>query len=206
MGQKRISSSQRRASVLAAAIRIFGSKGFAATTTADIAREAAVSQPYVVSLFGSKDALIRAAIEHALDRVVEVFEQTIDDDAPGDLAPRIGVAYLQLFKEQGLQLCLAHAFTAGTDPEIGPLARDGFLRVYRVLVNRGDLTPEQASQTLAAGMMANVILGLRLADDYDREPVIRELLSATYPSNVELLRTVTGAYDGVAPLQGEAGV
>ncbi|MGW5557428.1 TetR/AcrR family transcriptional regulator [Micromonospora sp. NPDC003944] len=198
MVQKRVSSSQRRASVLAAAIRIFGSKGFAATTTADIAREAAVSQPYVVSLFGSKDALIRAAIEHALDRVVEVFEQTIDDGAPDDLAPRIGIAYLRLFKEQGLQLCLAHAFTAGSDPEIGPLARAGFLRVYRVLVDRGKLTPEQASQTLAAGMMANVILGLRLADDYDREPLIRELLSATYPSNVGLLRTVTNACDGDA--------
>lgn len=186
----RLSSSQRRTEVMTAATRVFADKGFVATTTADIAQEAGVSQPYVVHLFGGKDALIRAVVEHAIDSVIDAFEQAIDAGEPPDLAPRIGAAYLRLFREEGLLLCLAHAFTAGADPEIGPLARTGFIRVYRVLVTRGGLSPEQASQVLSAGMMANAILGLRLPRDYDRVPEVRELLAAAYPANVELFRSV----------------
>lgn len=171
---------------------MFAKKGFVAATTGDIARAAGVSQPYVIHLFGNKNALVADVVGYAIQRVVDAFEAAIDADAPDELPAHIGAAYLRLFREEeGLLLCLAHAFTAGADPTIGPLAREGFLRVYRTLVDQGRLSPEQAGQVLAAGMLSNVILGLQLPREYDDNQMVRDLLAAVYPGNIELFKSAS---------------
>jgi AcrR family transcriptional regulator len=64
-GSTRMRSEDRRVLILEAATAVFGEQGYHGATTDAIARAAGVSQPYVVRMFGSKEALLGA--EHAHD-------------------------------------------------------------------------------------------------------------------------------------------
>lgn len=63
----------RRASILQHAVRAFADRGFDGASTAEIARQADVTQPLIHYHFGSKEALWRAAVDHLFEGVVERF-------------------------------------------------------------------------------------------------------------------------------------
>jgi AcrR family transcriptional regulator len=177
-----MSSEERREQILAAALAVFGAKGYVGTTTDDVARAAGVSQPYVVRLFGTKENLFVAALDDALGRLLEAFREAADGAAPDELAQRIGHAYIELLQVRGLHQTLSHAFLLGAHPVIGPRARDGFARVWEFLRDAGfDVATAQAF--LAQGMMINSLFGLRLADDYDSDPRVHELFDACFPTD-----------------------
>jgi len=181
----RLSSEERRAQIVLAALSVFGAKGYVGTTTDDVARAAEVSQPYVVRLFGSKENLFLAAIEEALARMLAAFDTALEAplDAGEDerLEHRIGRSYIDLLQVRGLHQTLSHAFLLGAHPVIGPRARDGYARVWQYLREHG-FTPERAHAFLAEGMMLNTVIGLRLADDNDTDPRIAELFTACFPT------------------------
>ena len=54
MAVTRMPANERKALMLEAAVRVFARVGYAAATTDSIAREAGVSQAYVVRIFRSK--------------------------------------------------------------------------------------------------------------------------------------------------------
>ncbi len=56
-------AARTRATITAAARRLFERDGFAATTIAAVAKEAGVSQQTVYAVFGNKPALVRAILE-----------------------------------------------------------------------------------------------------------------------------------------------
>jgi AcrR family transcriptional regulator len=69
---------QTRRSIVAAANRLFVMRGYAATSFADIATDAAVARPTVFAAFGSKAALLREVVDQALagdDEPVPVAER-----------------------------------------------------------------------------------------------------------------------------------
>ena len=81
-----MSSEERREQIVAAALAVFGARGYEGTTTDDVARTAGVSQPYVVRLFRSKENLFLAAMKSALDELLRVFRVALADetsDRPG---------------------------------------------------------------------------------------------------------------------------
>lgn len=65
--KKRLSAKQRKAKTLARVTRVFARKGFAGTTSAELARAAGVSEGLLYKLFGSKKLLYQAMIQHKLD-------------------------------------------------------------------------------------------------------------------------------------------
>ena len=82
----RQTADERRESVVAAATREFSARGYAGTSTQDIAKRVGVSQPYLFQLFGTKSDMFIAAIEECFRRVTTTFEvvaretrQTTDD-------------------------------------------------------------------------------------------------------------------------------
>jgi len=184
----RMAAGARRELVLAAAAGVFGERGYIGATTDAVAKAAAVSQPYVVRMFGSKAALFRAVLERSLDRLVAAFREEIAAEGPDDLHMRIGRRYIELLADRGLLLSLMQAFMLGADPEIGPTARAGFLRVYRLLRDEAGFTPEQATEFLSSGMMINTLVGLRMGADFDTDPEVREMLTATMPTKAAMLR------------------
>lgn len=177
-----MSSEERRAQILAAALAVFGAKGYVGTTTDDVARAAGISQPYVVRLFGTKENLFVAALDDALDRLLASFTAAAEGAPPGELPERVGHAYIGLLQVRGLHQTLSHAFLLGAHPVIGPRARDGFARVWEFLRDVG-FDVQSAQAFLAQGMMINSMFGLRLADDYDTDPRVHELFDACFPTD-----------------------
>ena len=100
----------------------------------------------------------------------------------------IGRRYVDLLADRGLLLSLMQAFMLGADPEIGPTARAGFLRVYRLLRDEAGFTPEQATGFLSSGMMINTLVGLRMGADFDTDSDVREMLTAAMPTKAAMLR------------------
>ena len=64
-----MTGAERREQILAAARRVFGEGGYAASTD-EVARAAGVSQPYVVRLFGSKRELFLETYRQASEQVL----------------------------------------------------------------------------------------------------------------------------------------
>jgi len=183
-------SGERRELILAAAAEVFGERGYVGATTDAVAKAASVSQPYVVRMFGTKAALFRAVLERSLDRLVDEFRVEIAEQSVGsdDLRLCIGRRYVELLADRGLLLSLMQAFMLGADPEIGPTARAGFLRVYRLLRDEAKFTPEEATEFLSGGMMINTLVGLRMGADFDTDPEVHEMIMAAMPTKGRLLR------------------
>jgi hypothetical protein len=60
--------------------------------------------------------------------------------------------------------------------------------VYAFLRDEAGFDPGEVQGFLAGGMMVNTMVGLRMTDDYDTNPAVRELLAAAFPEKLALLR------------------
>lgn len=184
----RMKSEDRRELILEAATVVFGDTGYVGTTTDQVAKAAGVSQPYVVRMFGSKEQLFIEVLQRALARLFEVFRATLaDTDDDRELGHRFGRAYVDLVRDRGILLSLMHGFVLGGDPAIGAVVRRGFLEVYAFLREEAGFSPERVREFLAGGMLVNTLVGLRMATEYDTNPLARELLEATVPEKLDLL-------------------
>jgi AcrR family transcriptional regulator len=154
-------AAERRALILAAATRAFAASGYAGTSTDTVAKEAGVSQPYVVRMFGTKLELFLAVFGHACDRIEAAFravleEGPFDPDSEDDLH-RMGHAYTELLADSDFLHVLMHGFSASGVPEIGAAARAGMGRIFAVLRETG-WSDEQVRDFIAHGMLLNVLL------------------------------------------------
>jgi TetR/AcrR family transcriptional regulator len=187
----RMKGEDRRESILAAASQVFGERGYVGATTDAVAKAAGVSQPYVVRMFGTKEALFLEVLERSLDRLLDTFRVALDTAPLGEpreaLHHRIGGAYVELFADRGLLLSLMHAFVLGADPVIGHAARAGFIQVYRYLRLEAGFSAEETSEFLANGMLINTLVGIRMADGYDTDAVVREMIDTTLPAKAGML-------------------
>src|SRR4051795_13501204 len=99
----RMSAEDRRELVLAAAARAFARTGYAGTSTDAVAKEAGVSQPYVVRIFGTKLDLFLEVFDRACGRIRDAFEAVLADGpfdpASDDDWSRLGLAYTDLLKD-----------------------------------------------------------------------------------------------------------
>jgi AcrR family transcriptional regulator len=172
---------------------VFGERGYAGTTTDQVAAAAGVSQPYVVRMFGTKEKLFLAVLHRALDMLMAAFRRALAEVSDVPIHDRLGLAYADLLTDRGLLLSLMHGFVLGSDPEVGKTARAGFLEVYNFLRVDVGLAPAEASEFLAQGMMLNTLVGLRMTDEFDSNADARELLETAMPHKLALLRGIADA-------------
>src|ERR1044072_893626 len=92
----RMPADERREQLLDAATRAFAKGGYHGTSTDAVAREAGVSQPYVVRPFGPKLELVLPVFRRSHQRIVLAFEAVLDegpfDPESEDDAARLGTA------------------------------------------------------------------------------------------------------------------
>ncbi|MET3955062.1 AcrR family transcriptional regulator [Rhodococcus sp. OAS809] len=116
---RRMSAPERRALVLAAATRAFAKGGYSGTSTDAVAKEAGVSQPYVVRMFGTKADLFHAVFTRALDEIVRTFNDKLDtvtiDPSNPQFWAELGSAYGELVLDRDLLLVMLHGFATSTD-------------------------------------------------------------------------------------------
>lgn len=184
---RRLSSDERRAQIILAALTVFGSHGYEGATTDQVARAAGVSQPYVVRLFGTKEKLFLATLDFGLDRLLSTFRSALDASDEGGERPvgkRIGEAYIDLIEVRGLHQTLAHAYLLGSNPAIGAAARQGFAKVWRFFRDEMGADADEARAFLAEGMLISTMIGLRIVDDYGSDEQITELFRACFPNKL----------------------
>ncbi|RIX30148.1 TetR/AcrR family transcriptional regulator [Amnibacterium setariae] len=182
----RRTADERRESILRAAAQVFGRRGYAGATTDQVARAAGISQPYVVRLFGSKEALFLAVLDQAKTELLAAFRAAIAEDRASDspaehLFVVLGDRYVDLARERGVHLSLLQGFVQGAEPVIGAAAREGYLEIWRFLREEAGFDVDRARDFLGRGMLLSVLLAVDL-------PV----LDATSPEAHELLVAACG--------------
>jgi AcrR family transcriptional regulator len=136
--------------ILAAAVRLFEQKGFAATTAVEMAAAADVAEKTFYNHFASKQALIQELAGHSLLRLSEMLEQA--RAAPGSTADRLEGFFecaardaeqgsRGLTRELILEL-VRMSQVDGTERERKRHLHDGFAALLRDGVARGELDDE----------------------------------------------------------------
>jgi TetR/AcrR family transcriptional regulator len=116
----RLAATERRAAVLQTACRVFSQGSYRGTTTAEIAREAGVSEPILYRHFASKRDLYLACIDEAWRQVRVIWDAALAQEGDGaECFSAMGRA-LHASKEKYLLSSLwVQALTeASEDPEI----------------------------------------------------------------------------------------
>jgi AcrR family transcriptional regulator len=116
----RLAASERRAAVLETALHVFSEGSYRGTTTAEIAREAGVSEPILYRHFASKRDLYLACIDEAWRRVRAIWEAALEQEERGpDCFNAMGRALHASREKYLLSSLWVQALTeASEDPEI----------------------------------------------------------------------------------------
>ena len=178
----RMSADERRAQVLAAATRAFARHGYAGTSTDAVAREAGVSQPYVVRMFGTKHELFLAVFARAADRIKDAFSAVIDDGFdPAQEADwkRLGEAYADLLADHDFLQVMMHGFAAGADDQIGAEARRCMGDIYELLLDTGCEAAE-ATGFVAHGMLLNILMSMHAPQHAAEHPGVTALTTSAF--------------------------
>lgn len=180
---------ERREQILTAATRAFAQGGYAGTSTDQVAKEAGVSQPYVVRMFGSKLDLFVDVLRRACAGVEQLFATVIDepgfDSEEGEV--RLGLAYSELLARSDILRVMMHGFAAASIPEIGATARGGMESIFLTLRTAG-WDDERVRDFLAQGMLLNVMLSIGAftpaADGLAATGGLSDLLRACLPEEL----------------------
>ena len=183
----RMPAEERRELILHAATRAFAAGGYAGTSTDAVAKEAGVSQPYVVRMFGTKLELFLAVYGLACNRLEAAFRGVLDerpfDPTSEDDKERMGLAYTALLADTDFLHVLMHGFTASSVPAIGVQARDAMSRIFAILLETG-WSPEQVRDFIAHGMLLNVLVSIG-APGSSLGP-LGELVASCFPDEMRL--------------------
>lgn len=118
--QSRLPAAERRNAIVAAAQKVFAATSYAGATTAEIAREAGVSEPIIYRHFASKRDLWCACLDGAWARLRGALEVEVTELGDADALWAAGQAALRARRERVLlsNLWLQGVTEAAEDVEI----------------------------------------------------------------------------------------
>jgi AcrR family transcriptional regulator len=144
----RLPAAERRSAIIEAALRVFSEGSYAGATTADIAREAGVSEPILYRHFGSKRDLYFACLDEAWLRIRRKIEATIAALGAAEGWHAIGPATMREMKVLLPSLWMQAITEAGEDAEIRRHVRRHMREVH-------DFFAETLRQVQAEGAVAS---------------------------------------------------
>lgn len=185
-----MSGEDRRELVLDAAMRAFAGGGYAGTSTDAVAKQAGVSQPYVVRIFGTKLELFLEVFDRAMERIGIAFSDELssgpfDPDSEDDWT-RLGTTYTELLVDRDLLMVMMHGMVASGVPEIGAVSRTCMAKVFRVLKSTG-CTDERARDFIAQGMLLNVMLAMEAPEHLGADPTLAPLTVCAFGDALTVL-------------------
>lgn len=146
----RLAAPERRRELVEAALRVFSQGSYAGATTAEIAREAGVSEPILYRHFDSKRSLYIACLDEAWARIRTRIEEKIADLGPTEGWLAIGPATLREMRVLVPSLWMQAITEAGEDPDIRRHVRahmrevhDFFADVVRRAQAEGTVRPDR---------------------------------------------------------------
>ena len=179
----RLPAAERRQALLEAALRVFSEGSYAGATTAQIAREAGVSEPILYRHFASKRELYFACLGEAWTRIREKLEAEIDRRGAAEGWQSIGPTTMREMKVLLPGLWMQAITEAGEDAEIRRFVRahmrevhDFFAEVLRQVQAEGGIhesrNPNAEAWVFVAGSLlvavADRLGGLLGPDDFEQ--------------------------------------
>jgi TetR/AcrR family transcriptional regulator len=131
--KERLPASERRAAVLDTACRVFARCSYRGATTAEIAREAGVTEPILYRHFDSKQALYLACIESAWQRVRTAWEEAVAAEPDAQAWTQAMANAFFEFKEQRsavASLWMQALTESGEEPEVRKYLRRHLREVH----------------------------------------------------------------------------
>ena len=184
----RMAMEERREIVLRESIPVFARYGFEGATTAEIAKRAGVTQPYIFKLFESKKSLFIEACE----RNMRTTEQQMRDSAGGktgkDAMEAMGMAYVgRMENDRDSLLLQMQQYAACHDPDVQRTVRTCMESIWNMVVQVSGVPVEEVAVFIAKGMMCNVLAAASSQgpNDPQWEPVLRALWPDKYEDDGE---------------------
>ena len=173
----RLSAAERRDAILDAAQIEFADRGWAGTSTEDIARRAGISQPYLFRLFGTKKELFKASVSRCLRETLEMFQRAAEGKRGEEALKAIGQAYMaEMLTGDRVRLrAQMQAYVACDDPEICDVVRAGYGDLVAYARRVSDADWPIVWNFFATGMLLNVLASMHVDDE--PEQWMQELLS-----------------------------
>jgi len=119
----RLPAAERRLAIVEAALRVFSEGSYAGATTAQIAREAGVSEPILYRHFASKRELYFACLDEAWRTIRERIEAAMEAHGAAEGWQSIGPATMREMKVLLPSLWMQAITEAGEDEEIRRFVR-----------------------------------------------------------------------------------
>ncbi|MBF9067958.1 TetR/AcrR family transcriptional regulator [Streptacidiphilus sp. NEAU-YB345] len=167
-----MSAEERRESVIRAAMVAFADGGYNGTSTAEIARQVGVSQPYLFRLFENKRALFEAAVRRCMEEVKESFLAAAEGLQGEEALEAMGDAYVELIGDRSrllmqmqMYVSTAAAEAAG-DHEVGKAVRALWEDLWDSVAAVSGSTPEEIGQFFASGMLINSLVAMGFPPDH----------------------------------------
>jgi AcrR family transcriptional regulator len=178
MTSTRMSAADRRDAVLDAALVEFAERGYAGTSTEDIARRAGISQPYLFRLFGTKKELYIASVTRCFRETLELFQRSAEGLRGEEALHAIGEAYIaQLEANKTWLMAQMQSYAAAAeDPEIRSAVRAGYGDLVAYVKRVSGAEGPVIWQFFSTGMLLNVLATMHVNDN--PEPWMTELLAS----------------------------
>ncbi|MGO4536023.1 ScbR family autoregulator-binding transcription factor [Leifsonia sp. 2MCAF36] len=188
---KQVRAQVTRDTIVAGAASVFGRRGYAVASIADIAEAAGVTKGALYFHFPSKDALARAVIEEQHRRTMAAAVEVIDEGRPGleTMVLLSGVLAHQLLTDPIVQagIRLTTDVASFDEPVTGPY-RDWLSTaesLFRRAIEEGDLRAD-IDPAMLAGMVVASYTGV-------------QLVSETFSHRADLLRRVRELWTVLLP-------
>ncbi|MEN1968446.1 TetR/AcrR family transcriptional regulator [Lentibacillus sp. N15] len=149
----------RKEDILEAGLEVFAKKGYYNTTTAHIAEEAGISQPYVFKFFKTKEELFIAVLDRAFDRIIQTFKNVESNSE--QLVVNMIEAYEELSVSYPNEISLQVIGISVTEKSIQETTKKGLSRIRSYTLERfksaGIENAEREVTTfLARGILCNI--------------------------------------------------
>lgn len=182
----------RRASLLAAATRLFAERGLSRTRMQDVAEEAGVSAGLLYRYFRSREDLVREALRPALERPLGRF---VDDSANNTTIAELSENLLADVAErpQLYRLFFASFLQPEVEREVAALreelrpAQEALeARMREELRDRGEADPEAAARELRAALNG-LALAIARGEAIDPRSAVARLLGPAAPREADAM-------------------
>jgi AcrR family transcriptional regulator len=166
-GTRRPTADERREQVLEAGVSVFAEFGYHATKTADIAKRAGISQPYIYALFDDKKALFLACLRRSREQIRDGFAKSwVQGGTPEETLAVLGRNYRRFLTDTDARRCQLQGYAASADPEIREFMRRGFMEVSDMLMKLTGADHATVARFMAAGNLLNLGAVLDLPPEY----------------------------------------
>lgn len=146
----RLPAAQRKEQLLEVATRLFAERGYAGTTTAQLAKAAGVTEPIIYRHFASKRDLFIALIERTGEETIRLWEEQLAGaDSPAERLRRlIGVNPMVMDRGRGAYRVIVQAMTEIEDAKI-------LKAIERHMIALHEFVTEQIAQAQRAGAVGD---------------------------------------------------